>query len=114
MNEKKAIEKLTIEGRDYVPVDSINQTEYEGDIKIVVLQRGWVYIGRLERNGSDCKLHNAYNIRRWGTSKGLGELANEGPKTNTELDKCYGVVEFDYLTVVHTISCKESIWASKL
>lgn len=108
MSEKKAIDKITIEGKDYVPVDSVQ--EYEGDIKIVVLQRGWVYVGRFERNGNNCKLHNAYNIRRWGTEKGLGELSNEGKKENTILDKCYGVIEFDYLTVVCMIGCKESVW----
>jgi len=112
MNEKKMIDKITIEGKDYVPVDSV--TENTGDIKIVILQRGWVYVGRFERNDNDCKLHNAYVIRKWGTTKGIGELANEGKKADTILDKCYGVVEFDYLTVVCTITCKESIWTSVL
>lgn len=78
-------------------------------IKIAILQRGWIYIGRFERNGSDCKLTDAYNIRRWGTSKGLGELALEGKKENTILDKV-GVVEFDYLTVVNLIQCNQEVW----
>jgi hypothetical protein len=111
---KKAIDKITIEGKDYVPLDSIDKPEYEGDIKIVVLQRGWVYIGRFERNDNDCKLHNAYNIRRWGTENGLGELANEGKKEDTILDRCHGVVEFDYLTVVCMISCREDVWQQEI
>jgi hypothetical protein len=89
------INEVEINGVKYVRKDSVSEhKQFEGDIKIVVLQRGWVYIGRFERNGNDCKLHNAYNIRSWGTSKGLPELVN-GATTATQLDKCEGVVEFD-------------------
>ena len=67
-------------------------------------------VGRFERNGSDCKLHNASVIRSWGTTKGLGEIAKDGPTSNTKLDPCNGLVEFDYLTVVASISCVEEKW----
>ncbi|MCJ7527504.1 MAG: hypothetical protein MUO37_05245 [Methyloceanibacter sp.] len=106
MNPK--IEEIVIGGTIYVPKDSIVKS-YEGDIKIVVLQRGWVYIGRFERNGNDCKLYNAYNIRLWGTTKGLPELVN-GATKDTKLDKCEGIVEFDWLTVVHTITVNKETW----
>ena len=106
MNPK--IEEIVIDGTIYVPKDSIVKS-YEGDIKIVVLQRGWVYIGRFERNGNDCKLHNAYNIRSWGTTKGLPELVN-GATKDTVLDPCFGTLEFDYLTVVCTITVDQSKW----
>jgi len=88
--------------------------EIESDIKIVVLQRGWVQVGVFERDGADCKLYNASVIRKWGTSKGLGQLAKEGPLSETVLDKCHGSVCFDYLTVVFTLSCKESVWKNAL
>ena len=104
---KTAIDKITMEGRDYVPVDQVQ--EYEGDIKIVILQRGWVMIGRFERSGNDCKLHNALVIRRWGTTNGLPELCN-GKLKDTVLDKCCGVAEFDYLTVIATLTVKEEAW----
>jgi hypothetical protein len=71
-------------------------------------------VGKLERNGSDCVLHNASNIRRWGTTKGLGEIALGGPTKDTVLDKCYGEVQFDYMTVIASISCKEGAWLGKL
>ena len=86
--------------------------EPKGNIKIVILQRGWVMVGRFERNGSDCKLHNASVIRSWGTTKGLGEIAKDGPTSNTKLDPCNGLVEFDYLTVVASISCVGEKWKS--
>ena len=108
MNPK--IEEIVIDGQVYVPKDSIIPVkEFDGDIKIVVLQRGWIYIGRFERIGNDCKLHNAYNIRSWGTTKGLPELVN-GATASTELDKCEGIVEFDWLTVVHTITVNKAKW----
>jgi hypothetical protein len=104
------INEVEINGIKYVRKDSINDfKEFDGDIKIVVLQRGWVYIGRFERIGNDCKLHNAYNIRSWGTTKGLPELVN-GATKDTKLDKCDGVVEFDWLTVVHTITVDKKSW----
>lgn len=83
---------------------------FEGNMKIVILQRGWVMIGKLERNGSECKLHDASVIRIWGTTKGLGEIAMNGPTSKTVLDKCGGLVEFDYLTVIAAISVDESKW----
>ena len=86
--------------------------EPKGNIKIVILQRGWVMVGRFERNGSDCKLHNASVIRSWGTTKRLGEIAKDGPTSSTKLDPCNGLVEFDYLTVVASISCGEEKWKS--
>jgi hypothetical protein len=71
-------------------------------------------IGKLEENGTLRKLHNASVIRSWGTTKGLGELAKDGPKSSTKLDKCNGVVEFDVLTMVLSISAEESKWAQEL
>lgn len=106
--------EIEVNGIKYVPKGSVPMPQPNGDIKIVILQRGWVMIGRFERNGSDCKLHNASVIRNWGTKRGLGELAMEGKKPNTILDKCGGLVEFDYLTVVATISVDEKKWVNEL
>lgn len=107
------VNEININGIQYVKKGA-QQQEFSGDIKIVILQRGWVMVGRMERNGSDCKLHQASVIRKWGTTKGLGEIAANGPTLNTVLDKSFGVVEFDYLTVVAAISVKEELWASEL
>ena len=79
------------------------------EIKIAILQRGWVFVGRFERKGNDCKLVDSLNIRRWGTTKGLGELAEKGKLENTVLDES-GVIEFDYLTVVALLSCNQEVW----
>jgi len=110
---KLDVETITVNGKTYYSEPQSNK-EFAGDIKIIILQRGWVMIGKFERNGSECKLHNASVIRNWGTTKGLGELAIEGKKKDTKLDKCGGVVEFDYLTVVATISVDETKWKNEL
>ena len=78
-------------------------------IKIAILQRGWIYIGKFSQEGSTCKLENAYNIRRWGTSEGLGELALKGKQEETKLDKV-GTVTFHELTSVCLIDVNEEVW----
>jgi hypothetical protein len=80
------------------------------NIKIVILQRGWVFVGEFKKTGSQCSLTKAKNIRVWGTSKGLGELAISGPiPTKTILDDCT-TVRFHELTVIATLDCEESKW----
>lgn len=101
------VETITVNGKTYY---SSAPQKIAGNLKIVVLQRGWVLIGRLEQVETKCVLHNAQVIRRWGTTKGLGELALEGKKKDTLLDPTHGVVEFDILTMVLSLSAKESVW----
>ena len=104
------VTEIQINGVTYVPKGT-ERVQFDGETKIVVLQRGWVVVGKLERKGSDCKLHGASVIRNWGTTKGLGEIAAGGPTSSTKLDPTNGTVEFDYLTVVAAISCNASAWA---
>jgi len=107
--------ELTINDVVYVPKDSIKQSDEprNSDIKIVILQRGWVFIGRYSENGENAALDNAYSIRIWGTTKGLGQLALEGKTSSTKLDKA-GRVEFNKLTVVAMINAKADLWEAEL
>lgn len=107
------METIEVNGKTYYS-EKPNNLEFNGEYKIVVLQRGWVVVGKMARDGSQCKLHNASVIRNWGTTKGLGELALDGPKKDTKLDPCNGVVEFDYLTAVLTIAVDEGKWQKHL
>jgi len=74
---------------------------------IFVLQRGWVVVGQVESEQENLiTLTHTSCIRRWGTTKGLGELAEKGPFKNTVLDK-KPKTRFHPLTVVQSIECSE-------
>ena len=81
------------------------------EIRIVVLQRGWVVVGYYSREGLEVTVRNAHCIRKWGTTRGLGEL-RYGPLENTVLDPS-GVVKCHRLSVVHTFDCDQVAWRDK-
>lgn len=105
--------EINIDGEAYIKKSDCNKNT-DSPIKIVILQRGWAMVGKFKREGSDCSLEDAQVIRTWGTTKGLGEIAKDGPTSSTKLDPCNGLVQFDYLTVVATISCEEKKWEKVL
>jgi hypothetical protein len=82
-------------------------------IQIVVLDRGFVYVGRVKTDADWCFITDAKNIRRWGTSKGLGELAAFGPTKNTKMDQT-GAVKAPLKSVIHLIAVSEPIWEKLL
>lgn len=108
---KNEVTEIKVDGEIFVKKGS--EEPKNSNIKIVILQRGWVMIGRWSQDGNVCSLDNAYVIRTWGTNKGLGELALEGKTSSTKLDKV-GHVEFHQLTVVATLNCKEDLWDKEL
>jgi len=78
---------------------------------ILILQRGWVMVGNLAQDGENYELTGASVIRRWGTTKGLGQLAAEGPQPNTVLDPIPTAVQIHPLTVIARIHCAGDAWA---
>jgi hypothetical protein len=81
------------------------------DIRIVVLQRGWVAVGRFAQGDAGaCTLSSAHVVRRWGTTKGLGELAENGPRPETKLDKA-GTIRFHELTAVAMFDAAPAKWS---
>lgn len=85
----------------------------QGEVKIAVLQRGWVFVGRYFKEGTACRLENSFVIRNWGTTQGLGEIASKGPTDATKLDSS-GTVSFNELTIVVLLDCEEKAWKSKI
>ena len=75
---------------------------------IVLGNRGNTVVGDLTIVGSTGYLTNASVIRRWGTTKGLGELASDGATNDTILDPC-GEFEFEMLTTCGMIPVKSSL-----
>ena len=70
--------------------------------RIVVLDNGFIYVGNLSIHDGIVTIADAKNIRQWGTSHGLGELALKGPTKNTVLDNV-GVVMAPYASLQHVL-----------
>ncbi len=72
---------------------------------ILVLTQGFVFVGELDESEAGyLVLHKAKNLREWGTTEGLGELAVKGPTKNTKADPC-GTVRAPRHSVVFTLPC---------
>ena len=77
---------LTLNGIEYIRKDSATQNIPIGEKRIIVGDRGWVFVGNcIDNSDGSVTITNALNIRRWGTTTGLGELRN-GPTTKTITD----------------------------
>ena len=75
---------------------------------IVVFVSGFVYVGAVETDDRWVYVANAANIRRWGTSRGLGQLTN-GPLPETKLDPA-GNVQAPLASLVHMIEVEALKW----
>ena len=107
------VKELTVNGKTYVLKGSESR-DFSGDVRIVVLQRGWVLVGHYSTKGDYGYLDGASVIRKWGTDKGLGQLVDgpveSGPYAPTVLDKCHGRVEFLLSTTILMLNCDEYGW----
>lgn len=109
---------VKIDGVEYAPVDRAKGwwrvSEAGDDVRLVILQRGWVFVGYYHSDPETgaAWLTGARNIRRWGTTQGLGELV-DGPTDETVLDPA-GTVRFHLMTEVATIEADPDAWAEHL
>lgn len=71
---------------------------------IIVLDRGFVYVGDTIIKGDFVYVSNCKNIRYWGTKNGLGGL-RDGPKAETKLD-AVGEIIAPLKSVIHFVPCK--------
>jgi hypothetical protein len=76
---------------------------------IVVADRGFVYVGKVAMDTQHVRLTEAKNIRRWGTTKGLGELVLSGPATNTVVDDC-GSVMIPLRAIISIHTTEPKLW----
>lgn len=103
------INVITVDGIEYVPRTDKHK---DSPIRIVVLQRGWVVVGRYLEDGERVHIDGAKIIRKWGTTAGLGELV-DGPLGGTILDPA-GSVEAHVLGVVLTLAASVNGWTPHL
>ncbi len=76
---------------------------------IVVCDRGFVYVGQITMDEVFCIITKAHNIRYWGTERGLGQLAQDGPTEKTKLDPV-GVVRVPMRAVINIIDTEAGKW----
>jgi len=76
---------------------------------ITVVDKGFVYVGDVECGTDWCVIQNAMNLRRWGTTKGLGELALCGPNENTVMDKV-GTIRVPMHALISIIDTEKVKW----
>jgi hypothetical protein len=88
--------------------DASNTTA--SDLKIVILDRGFVLVGNVAIEGDWVVTTNASVIRRWGTTKGLGEIALGGPTRDTKLDPI-GEVRSPLRALIGLVTCESDKWA---
>ena len=104
------MKKITIENEVYVAEKDLAKKNVPPTKKqIVILNRGWVVIGNYSEKGDECTLTDASVIRKWGTSNGIGELAEKGKLADTILDPTPNV-HFHKMTMVARIDVNESAW----
>lgn len=79
-------------------------------LQIVVATQGFVFVGNTRIADGWLHLTNARNVRRWGTTEGLIQLANHGPTPETRLDGKNGFIRVPLTSVVFTLDCMETAW----
>lgn len=76
---------------------------------IVILPRGWVVVGKLKEGKDFSELTFCAVIRRWGSTRGLGEIAENGPTKDTILDNT-PPMRFPNSAIINMIACDATKW----
>lgn len=95
---------MIIDGVEYQPVAADGES-----LRIVVCDRGFVLVGMVSLRDSYITIRKCHCIRKWGTSRGLGEIASGGPTEKTVLDP-QPTTRVHELQVVQMIDCEERKW----
>jgi len=81
----------------------------EREVMVVIATLGWVFVGWADVSDTWVHLDGAWNVRRWGTPQGLGQLHN-GPLPETILD-AVGEIRLPMSSVIGLIKCNSLAWA---
>jgi hypothetical protein len=101
--------EITINNEIYIKKSSVEGNYKPSPVRIAVLNRGWVVVGRVKEEKNKTFITNASVIRRWGTTEGLGELAYNGELNDTVLDTCPDI-EVETANIVLLMNCNEENW----
>ena len=82
---------------------------------VIIAERGWIYAGRMHRDGDKVVLEDAYIVRRFSlnTKDGLGMLAVRGPtKDNDILDSAPLGIRVGVFAVIGDLPCDQDAWTA--
>lgn len=82
-------------------------------VYVLVCDRSFVLVGRVRPHPTDVfrvVVDSCHCVRRWGTTKGLGQLAQEGPQRETILDAEGDGVDLLRSVIHRAIPCNEAKW----
>lgn len=82
---------------------------------VIIAERGWIYVGRLHRDGDKVVLDDAYVIRRFclETKDGIGMLAARGPKKDNDvLDPAPLGIKVAVFAVLGDFACDQDAWTT--
>ena len=108
---KTSIDSITVEGKEYVPKDSIKKMAVEADGKkyqIVRTYSAGVFAGYIEkRNGQEVVMVNARRLYYWDGASTLSQLAMEGVKKPQNCKFPCEVERVELLQVIEILDCTE-------
>ena len=88
---------IMINGEEYV------KKQVFSSYKILVLNNGHVIRGEVEEKDGGYIVNGAEVIRRWGTTKGIGELARKNNNASPIIDPLNGLVFVEKTSVIYMI-----------
>lgn len=91
----------------------------QGQLTVVVHQRGWVMIGYLTRDGDLFVFNDSRTLINWGTTNmGIERLAEIGPTKETKYSTNKSKDRFHVLTPIRMLECTpeavmawQKVWA---
>lgn len=80
-------------------------------VELVIISNGFVYVGR--HDAENCTIYDPRNVRRWGTTNGIGQIAFGGPTSETALDAC-GDIIYNPQHLICTIATADGVFDEAL
>jgi hypothetical protein len=112
MEDAATLEQLREGASDAAPSEMlVSSAKTEHGLAIVIADRGWVWVGTVTSDYDFTTIEGARCVRRWGTSKGLGELAKLGPRPDTALDDPVDM-KVASRAVIAIVPCEQSAWTA--
>lgn len=76
MSDKQdKIETISINGKDYIPAESM-RSSISGSRAVIVVDRGWVFAGDVERKDGFIYLRRALHVFKWQSVGFAGMIEN--------------------------------------